>query len=69
MTKFCGSRTAANVDSAAAVSLYGFMYTLVVHALSANKVLTGTMMMVTSQCEPQGADQELAVESITKMPV
>ena len=26
-------------------------------------------MMVLSQCEPQGADQELAVESVTKMPV
>jgi hypothetical protein len=41
MMSFCGSRAAANVDSAAAVSLYGFMYMLVVHALSANNVLTG----------------------------
>ncbi len=41
MMRFCGSRTAANVDSAAVVSLHGFMYMLVVHALNANNVLTG----------------------------
>ncbi len=34
-------KDSSNVDSAAAVSLYGFMYTLVVPALSANNVLTG----------------------------
>ena len=41
MMRFCGSRAAANVDSADAVSLHGFVYMLVVHALNASKVLTG----------------------------